>query len=89
MKRKPQKDLQDIDNHLGKQMRDSPKNELMFWKALGTDGGRKRDKDRQSETIRVKIVSDVNPRIFSDQIMEETKWRGERHDEERLRRGVW
>ena len=68
-------------------MRDSPKNELMFWKALGTDGGWKRDKDRQSETIHIEIVSDVDPHIFGDEIMEETKWRGECHDEERLRRG--
>ena len=68
-------------------MRDSPKNELMFQKALGTDGGRKRDEYRQSETIRIVIVSDVDPHVFGDEIMEETKWRGERHDEERLRRG--
>ena len=56
-------------------MRDSPKNELMLQKALGTDGGRKRDKDRQSETTHVEIVSDVDPRVFGDEIMEETKWR--------------
>ena len=68
-------------------MRDSPKNELMFRKALGTDGGQKRDEDHQSETIRIEIVSNVNPCVFGDEIMEETKWRGERHDEERLRRG--
>ena len=69
-------------------MRDSQKNELMFRKVLGTDGGRKQDEDRQSETICVEIVSDVDPRVFGDEIMEEMKWRGERHDEERLRRGA-
>ena len=70
-------------------MRDNRNNEVMFRKVLGTDGSWKQDKDRQSETIRVETVSDVNPHVFGDEIMEEMKWRGEHHDEERLRRGVW
>ena len=68
-------------------MRDSPQNELMFRKALGTDGGWKQDEDCKREMICVEIVSDVDPCVFGDEIMEETKWRGEHHDAERLRRG--
>ena len=45
--------------------------------------------NRNTNAKRYAIASDVDPHVFGDEIMEETKWRGEHHDEERLRRGVW